>query len=80
MRKDTAKSSAFDINLSRKHRAIGAEIGRINARQIELLKKYAGNLSLWLGAGPELQTPCSHWVYLLGILLVQALLLDMSLY
>ena len=45
MRKDTAKSSAFDINLSRKHRAIGAEIGRINARQIELLKKYAGNLS-----------------------------------
>lgn len=35
---------------------------------------------LWLGAGPELQTPCSHWVYPLGILLVQAVLLDMSLY
>lgn len=45
MRKDTAKSSAFDINLGWKHRAIGAEIGRINARQNELLKKYVGNLS-----------------------------------
>ena len=45
MRKDTAKSSAFDINLGRKYRAIGAEISRINARQNELLEKYAGNLS-----------------------------------
>lgn len=40
----------------------------------------ARNTLLWLGAGPELQTPYSHWVYLLGILLVQVVLLDMSLY
>lgn len=45
MRKDTAKYSAFDINLGRQYRDISAEIGRINARQNELLEKYAGNLS-----------------------------------
>lgn len=45
MRKDTAKSSAFDINLGRKYRPIGAKIGRIKARQDELLDKHAGDLS-----------------------------------
>ena len=45
MRKDTAKSSVFDINLGRKYRPIGVEISRIKARQDELSEKYAGNLS-----------------------------------
>lgn len=45
MKKDTTKSSAFDITLGRQYRAINAEINRINARQNELLKKHANNLS-----------------------------------
>ena len=45
VRKDTAKSSVFDIELSRQYRAIMAEIDRINKRQYELLEEHATNLS-----------------------------------
>lgn len=45
MRKDTTTSSAFDINLGRQYRVIKAEINRINARQNELLEKYADDLA-----------------------------------
>ena len=45
MRKDTAKSSAFDLGLSRKYREIVAEIDAVSARQNELLAQYSGNLA-----------------------------------
>ncbi len=39
MKKDTAKTSAFDIKISRKHRAIMQEIETINDKQHELLSQ-----------------------------------------